>query len=451
MIPELSLQNFLSWAAQVSAIALVGAVLPSIFRIHHPRSHLAWCYALLLASLVLPLIQPWHYPVVSSATPSHPEPADSANVAHSTPAGRAAIPWSLIVGWILLAGIVARLCWFLAGLYQIRRYRTAATPLRCLPEPVRWARTLTHRDGIFCISTSNTGPVTFGLFRPVILLPESFLTLKPDAQCAIVCHELLHVKRKDWLITVIEELIGACLWFHPAVWWLLSRTKLAREQIVDSEVIRLTAAPDPYIDVLLAMAGADPDSSLVPAPLFLYKSHLIRRLRSLLIDCPISTLRLMWSYASMAAVVAVTGFLAFTSFPLMGQQQTQEAVLPETVSSRGNSPQTALPTPMPAGGAAMEGVFRVGGGVTAPKLIAQVDPEYSDAAREALTQGTVVVQAVVQPDGTMSVARILRSLNPDLDQNALRAMREWRFEPGTFRGEPVPVEIDVEVNFKLRR
>ncbi len=451
MIPELSLQNFLSWAAQVSAFALVGAVLPSIFRIHHPRSHLAWCYALLLAALVLPLIQPWHYPVVSSATPPHPEPADSANVAHSTPAGRAAIPWSLIVGWILLAGIVARLCWFLAGLYRIRRYRTAATPLRCLPEPVRWARTLTHRDGIFCISTSNTGPVTFGLFRPVILLPESFLTLKPDAQCAIVCHELLHVKRKDWLITVIEELIGACLWFHPAVWWLLSQTKLAREQIVDSEVIRLTAAPDPYIDVLLAMAGADPGSSLVPAPLFLYKSHLIRRLRSLLIDCPISTLRLMWSYASMAAVVAVTGFLAFTSFPLMGQQQTQEAVLPETVSSRGNSPQTVLPTPMPAGGAAMEGVFRVGGGVTAPKLIAQVDPEYSDAAREALTQGTVVVQAVVQPDGTMSVARILRSLNPELDQNALRAMREWRFEPGTFRGEPVPVEIDVEVNFKLRR
>ena len=99
----------------------------------------------------------------------------------------------------------------------------------------------------------------------------------------------------------------------------------------------------------------------------------------------------------------------------------------------------------------MEGVFRVGGGVTAPKLITQVDPEYSDAAREALTQGTVVVQAVVQPDGTMSVARILRSLNPELDQNALRAMQEWRFEPGTFRGEPVPVEIDVEVNFKLRR
>ena len=451
MMPDLSLQNFLSWAAQVSVIALAGAVLPAIFRIHHPRSHLAWCHALLLACIVLPLIQPWHHPVISSPTASHPELADTANVTDGTPSGQAPIPWSRIVAWILLAGIVARLCWFLGGLRQIRRYRNAATPLRCLPEPVRRARKLTNRDAFFYISTGNIGPVTFGWFRPIILLPESFLTLKPDAQCAIVCHELLHVKRKDWLITVIEELIGASLWFHPAVWWLLSQTKLAREQIVDSEVIRLTAAPDPYIDVLLEMAGAHPDRAPVPAPLLLYRSHLIRRLRSLLIDCPISTLRLMWSYASMAAVVAVSGCLAFTSFPLMGQPQIQGTVVPVTVSSHDTSPQASSPAPILAGSGSMEGVFRVGGGVTAPKLITQVDPEYSDAAREALTQGTVVVQAVVQPDGTMSVARILRSLNPELDQNALRAMSQWRFEPGTFRGKPVPVEIDVEVSFKLRR
>src|SRR5882672_2513289 len=169
MIPELSLQNFLSWAAQVSAFALVGAVLPSIFRIHHPRSHLAWCYALLLSSIVLPLIQPWHNPVVPSATASYPELADTALI-HSTRTDRAVISGNRVVGWVLLAGIVARLCWFIAGLYQIRRYRAAATPLRCLPEPVRWARKLTNRDGLFFISAGNIGPVTFGLFRPIILL-----------------------------------------------------------------------------------------------------------------------------------------------------------------------------------------------------------------------------------------------------------------------------------------
>ena len=158
MMPDLSLQNFLSWAAQVSVIALAGAVLPAIFRIHHPRSHLAWCHALLLACIVLPLIQPWLHPVISGPTASRSELADTANVTDGTPSGQAPIPWSRIVAWILLAGIVARLSWFLGGLRQIRRYRNAATPLRYLPEPVRWARKLTNRDAFFYISAGDIGP-----------------------------------------------------------------------------------------------------------------------------------------------------------------------------------------------------------------------------------------------------------------------------------------------------
>ncbi len=453
MMPVLSLQNFLSWAAQVSVLALIGGVLPAIFRIRHPRSHLAYCYALLLACIVLPLIQPWQHPFVPSATGSYPELPDVAKVTPGKPAVGAALPWRGIVGWTLFVGIVARLCWFLAGLCQICRYRRAAVPLQYFPESVRSARKLIERDALVCISTNDMGPVTFGLFRPIVFLPESFLTLKQDAQCAIVCHELLHVKRNDWLVTVIEELVGACLWFHPAVWWLLSQAKLAREQLVDAEVIRLTAAPDPYIDALLRMAGAHPDRALLPAPLFLYKRHLIRRLRSLLMDCPISRPRLVWSYASMAALLAFTAGLAFTSFPLMGQPQIQEAVVTEIAEARDVSPQTPTGGPIPQGVGwmgSMDGVYRVGGGVTAPKLMTRVDPQYSDAAREALTQGTVVVQAIVQTDGTMTVTRVLRSLNPELDRNAVNAMKQWRFEPGKLKDMPVPVELDVEVSFNLK-
>jgi|SRR5438552_662604 len=113
MMPVLSLQNFLSWAAQVSVLALIGAALPAIFRIRHPRSHLAYCYALLLACIVLPLIQPWQHPFVPSATGSYPELPDVAKVTPSKPAVGAALPWRGIVGWTLFAGIVARLCWFL--------------------------------------------------------------------------------------------------------------------------------------------------------------------------------------------------------------------------------------------------------------------------------------------------------------------------------------------------
>src|SRR5207247_9019349 len=134
-----------------------------------------------------------------------------------------------------------------------------------------------------------------------------------------VCQEPLHVKRSGWRVAGIEELVGVCLRFPPAVWWLLTQASLARELLLDAGVIRLTAAPDPYIDALLSMAGAHPNRAVLPAPLFLYKRHLIRRLRSLLMDCPISRPRLVWSYAAMAALLVVTAGLAFTSFPLMGQ------------------------------------------------------------------------------------------------------------------------------------
>jgi len=284
------------------------------------------------------------------------------------------------------------------------------------------------------------GPVTFGVFRPFILLPSSFLSLDRDAQCAIVCHELLHVKRNDWLATIIEELMGACLWFHPAMWWLLSQTKLARERIVDAGVIRLTGAPDAYINALLTTAGVDPVRALLPAPMFFSKRHLARRLRAMIIDSPMSRLRLTSAYASMAAVLVVTGYLAFASFPLTGRPEIQEAAIHEPARD-----------PILEANGSMEGIFRVAGGVTPPQLITRVEPEYSDAAREALTQGTVIVQAIVQTDGTLSVARILQSLNPELDRNAVLAMQQWRFEPGKLKGMPVPVELDVEVSFKLKR
>jgi TonB family protein len=296
-----------------------------------------------------------------------------------------------------------------------------------------------------CVSANDIGPAAFGLLDPIIILPRSFLELEQDAQCAIVCHELLHVKRNDWLVTVIEELIGACLWFHPAVWWLLSQTKLAREQVVDAEVIRLTAAPDLYIDALLAMSNAHPDRVLSPAPLFLYKRHLIQRLRCLVTDSPISRRRIVASYASMGAVLAAAGCLAFMSFPLMSQPQIDEAASPEALSR-----QTSIAAPVPQRTVAMERVFRVGGGVTAPKLISRVDPQYPDSARENHTKGSVIVQGVVLTDGAMTVNRLLRSLNPELDRSALDAMSQWRFEPGRLRGAPVPVEIDAEVNFNLK-
>ena len=123
--------------------------------------------------------------------------------------------------------------------------------------------------------------MTFGWRKPVVLLPARFPELDRRIQDAILCHELLHVERRDWLFTISEEVVRAIFWFHPAIWWLLGEIQLAREQAVDSQAIERTQARDEYVDALLAFAGAKPQMDLAPAPLFLRRRHLRQRVMSI--------------------------------------------------------------------------------------------------------------------------------------------------------------------------
>ena len=101
------------------------------------------------------------------------------------------------------------------------------------------------------------------------------------------------------------------------------------------------------------------------------------------------------------------------------------------------------------GGGIGGGAYRVGGGVTAPRIIYAPDPEFSEEARKAKYQGTVVLWVVVGPDGRTHEIRVQRSLGMGLDQKAIEAIRQWRFEPGRKDTIAVEVQVNVEVNFRL--
>lgn len=101
------------------------------------------------------------------------------------------------------------------------------------------------------------------------------------------------------------------------------------------------------------------------------------------------------------------------------------------------------------GGGTGGGYFHVGGGVTAPRAIYSPDPEYSEEARKAKYQGTVVLWIIVGPDGKVHDARIQRSVGLGLDEKAIEAVREWKFDPAQKDGHPVAVAVSVEVNFHL--
>ena len=102
------------------------------------------------------------------------------------------------------------------------------------------------------------------------------------------------------------------------------------------------------------------------------------------------------------------------------------------------------------GGGTGGGVFRVGGGVSPPTVVSRVEPQYSEEARKARYQGTVVLEAIVRKDGTVDILRVVRSLGFGLDENAIQALKQWRFRPGMRAGLPVDVALNIEVNFNLR-
>lgn len=104
------------------------------------------------------------------------------------------------------------------------------------------------------------------------------------------------------------------------------------------------------------------------------------------------------------------------------------------------------------GGGAGGGAYRPGSGVSLPEVIREVKPQYTADAMRAKVQGTVWLECIVMPDGSVGNVKITKSLDPvfGLDQEAVKAARQWRFKPGMRQGQPVPVIITIELTFTLR-
>ena len=220
-------------------------------------------------------------------------------------------------------------------------------------------------------------PVTFGFLNPVILLPGQFPELDPAKQDAILCHEVLHVWRHDWLFAIGEELVRALFWFHPAIWWLLGEIQLAREQAVDQEVIKLTSRRDEYLDALLAIAGASAQLDLAPAPLFLRKRHLKQRVVSILKEARMSKTRLISMFAMSLMMLAGACWFVTGAFPLAAEPQMVN-------DGTGVSVET--------GGA---------------PLIHRSSVQYPQNALKDHVEGTVVVQVKVGSNGEVVDANVM--------------------------------------------
>ncbi len=315
-----TIENLAIYCAQVAIVIAAGALVPLAFGLRAPKPLLAYWHLLLVSCVALPFLQPWKSQavIVLHVLPLHTRaaPLPAAGVITGS-------FWSApeLVALTLALGAALRFLWLCAGFLKLRFYRRAASPLQPLPSEIRALRSRLAPHADLLISDRLTSPVTFGLWSPAILLPSKFLDFSTETREAIVCHELLHIQRRDWLIAIGEELVRCALWFHPAVWWLLGRIQLAREQVVDLAVIERTCQPDLYVDALLVIAQSKLQADLAPAPLFLKKRHLRQRVTAIVQGVPVNQRLLVVSaFAAFSVLPVVIGVTAW-QFPLIAAPQ----------------------------------------------------------------------------------------------------------------------------------
>jgi beta-lactamase regulating signal transducer with metallopeptidase domain len=316
--------NLAFWSAQIAVLVLAAGLLPRVFQIRQPRVLLAYWRIILGVSLLLPVVEPWRRTQSGGSIALTLDLSSIGAIASSNPV---AAHWHFpslqiiadVVGVAILVGIIARFASIALGLLKLRQMRRASSPMSLPAESAGVLERMRAQLGVrakFRVSTAINSPVTFGLAAPVILLPVPFLTIDAQSQAAIGCHELLHVRRHDWAHHLAEQAIGAMFWFHPAIRWIIARIRLAREQVVDLEVVRMTNARKPYVEALLKFADARGSIAAIPAPPFLAEHQLVERVTLMLKEVRMSQTRLVASLTVSSFCIALATVLAAWSFPL---------------------------------------------------------------------------------------------------------------------------------------
>ena len=376
--------NLLTYSLQIGLLVGLAAFVPAMLRFRLPGARLIYLQILVAVCLLLPLVQPWRHVVADTNL----EVSTSVVVVERLgSASGPSLPWRQLGLGLLAAGVLIRLGWLAVGFRRLARFRRNARPI--------------ERPGS-CptfLSDEISSPVTFGFRNPVVLLPAGFPEMDPGRQQAILCHEFLHVERSDWIVMVVEEVVRAIFWFHPAIWWVLSEIQLAREQAVDREVVARTQAREEYVDALLEIAGAGLQMDLAPAPLFLRRRHLKQRVVSIFKEVHMSKTRLISRLAIGLAILLTAGWLVTETLPL--------AAAPQVVND--------------APGVTVD--------VGAATLMHRAPVAYPEAARRAGIQGTVVLDATLDGSGNVSDAKVI-SGPTELRRAALDSVLQWHFANG---------------------
>jgi len=339
---------------------------------------------------------------------------------------------TLLVLWIV--GLVAMLTW------RCRQWRATSIAAR-LAIPIEVGREAdalrraARRRGLgtsiaLGSAGANAEPAVVGIRHATILWPDGLSqALTDDELEAIFAHELCHVARRDNLLAVIHIAVEIVFWFYPVVWWLSGRLVHERERACDEEVVHMGTDKQRYAAGIVKVCGF-----CLRAPAAFASgiggSPLAQRIDRIL--GPASP-----RAKAPAAIFAMIAALTIAPPVAIGVLDAHRLIAQDTKPAASQKETT---------------VYKPSKDIKAPKLVKEAKPKYTSAAMQQKIQGQIFMSVVVQADGTVGDVKVTQSLDKEygLDDEAVKTVKLWRFEPGTKDGKPVAVQVDVEMSFKLK-
>ena len=349
-------------------------------------------------------------------------------------------------------------------------------------------------------------PFTFGVCRPVIIIPTDANNWDNNRRRAVLLHEMAHIARRDVLTQWLGSLACCLYWFQPLAWYAAACMRLEREHASDDVVLSCGILGSDYAGHLVALAmGMTPATtlSISAGPRLetrlasvldamrtrqqLTGTHLSAAfLITIALLAPTAVLRARTEMAAnMHGVVYDTGSSAIpnASLQLTNQQlaKMQElkssssgafdfrALKPGIYALHVNAPgfgESLLPnleirpgerrefSPSLQSAALPQSEsrrLRIGGNLQSAKLVFKSMPKYPSEAKQDRIQGTVQLNAVIKRDGSLAELHVMNSPHSALTQSALAAVSQWRYSPTHLNGEPVEVETSISVNYTLAK
>ena len=331
------------------------------------------------------------------------------------------------IGYLYLAGVVVLLVRLAVQAFSL--YRLI---VRMPEKEINGVR-------IKCLNDPS-GPFSF--FGWIFMNPAA---VKEDEISEILTHEMAHVKQHHSVDVLLAEMVSICCWMNPFAWLLKREVRLNLEFLADRKVMEAGFATKSYQYHLLGLAynhkyGLSNNFNF---------SHLKQRI--IMMNKKKSNAAGHIKYALFvlpAFALLVAGNISCSQDASQTEDAKEEVVAP--VSSEAKE--------APADSTAKEEVFMVAeqmpefpGGMKELLKFLQDNLKYPENAMKNNVQGRVIVQFVVEKDGTLTEFKVAHSVDPDLDAEALRVLQTMpKWKPGMQRGEVVRVKFTVPVSFKLQ-